>query len=112
MKPVYSKIFGDPEPALVTLPVVPLLTRAFLTVDGLAPVLLWRNKAAAPATCGEAIEVPLIVFVPVLLVYQAEVIELPGAKISRQVPKFEYEARASVLVVAPTVIAAPTRAGE
>ena len=31
---------------------------------------------------------------------------------SRQVPKFEYDARASVLVVAPTVIAAAARAGE
>ena len=36
----------------------------------------------------------------------------PGAKMSTQVPKFENEARASVLVVAPTVIAAATRAGE
>ena len=31
---------------------------------------------------------------------------------STQVPKFENDARASVLVVAPTVMAAGTRAGE
>ncbi len=36
----------------------------------------------------------------------------PGAKRSTQVPKFENEERASVLVVEPTVFAAATRAGE
>src|SRR5262245_19674482 len=66
----------------------------------------------APVTCGVAIEVPLIVFVAVSLVFQAEVIELPGAKRSRHVPKLENEALASVLVVAPIVFAAATRAGE
>ena len=55
---------------------------------------------------------PLIVLVAVSLVYQAEVMLWPGAKMSRQVPKFEKLARASVLVVAPTVIAVGTRAGE
>ena len=57
-------------------------------------------------------DVPLIVLVAVLPVYHAEVMELPGAKRSRQLPKFEYDARASVLVVAPTVIADAARAGE
>jgi hypothetical protein len=33
-----------------------------------------------------AIDVPLIVFVAVVLVYQAEVIDEPGAKMSVQVP--------------------------
>ena len=51
-------------------------------------------------------------FVAVSLVFQAEVMLEPGAKMSTQVPKLENEARASVLVVAPTVIAAATRAGE
>jgi hypothetical protein len=36
----------------------------------------------------------------------------PGAKMSRHVPKLENEERASVLVVAPTVLAAGTRAGK
>ncbi len=57
-------------------------------------------------------DVPLIVLVAVVPVYQAEVMELPGAKMSRQLPKFEKEARASVLLVAPTVIAEGARAGE
>ena len=37
---------------------------------------------------------------------------LPGAKISRQVPKFENDDRASVVVVEPTVIAFAARAGD
>ena len=57
-------------------------------------------------------EVPLSEAVAVLLVCQAEPMPLPGAKTSRQAPKFENEARASVVVVAPTVSAAATRAGE
>jgi hypothetical protein len=36
--------------------------------------------------CGVAIDVPLIVFVAVALVYQAEVIESPGANQSTQLP--------------------------
>ena len=59
-----------------------------------------------------AIEVPLIVFVAVLLVFQADVMLEPGAKRSTQVPKFENDDRASVIVVLPTVSACATRAGE
>jgi hypothetical protein len=36
-------------------------------------------SAATPATCGEAIDVPLIVFVAVVLVYHADRIDEPGA---------------------------------
>jgi hypothetical protein len=70
------------------------------------------TSAAAPATCGVAIEVPLIVFVAVLLLYQADVMLTPGAMMSTQVPKLEKLAAASLLWVAPTVIASATRAGE
>jgi hypothetical protein len=59
-----------------------------------------------------AIDVPLIVFVAVSLVFHAERIEEPGAKMSTQGPKFEYDARASVFVVAPTVIALGALDGE
>lgn len=45
-------------------------------------------------------------------VYQAEVIAEPGAKRSTQLPKLEYEARASEVVVAPTVSAWGAAAGE
>ncbi len=63
-------------------------------------------------TCGVAIDVPLMVFVAVLLVYQSEVMLEPGANRSRQEPKLEKLDRASELVVEPTVRAGPTRDGE
>ena len=43
---------------------------------------------------------------------QAEVMLLPGAKISTQVPQLEKDDRASLLVVDPTVMAAEAEAGE
>ena len=52
-----------------------------------------------------------MVLVAVSLVFHADVIAWPGAKMSMQVPKLENEARASVFVVALTVIASATRAG-
>ena len=57
-------------------------------------------------------EVPLRVLAAVDELNQLEVIPLPGAKRSRQVPKLEYDALASLLVVAPTVTAEGARAGE
>lgn len=71
-----------------------------------------NNNAATPATWGDAIEVPEMVLIAVVEVCQADVILLPGAKISKHLPKFEYDARASVFVVAPTVSAPGARAGE
>ena len=53
-----------------------------------------------------------MVLVAVSLVFQEEVMLDPGAKISTQVPKFENDDRASVVVVEPTVIALATRAGD
>ena len=55
---------------------------------------------------------PLKVAVAVFDVYQAERIPEPGAKMSRHVPKFEKEERASDVVVEPVVIAFTARAGE
>jgi hypothetical protein len=43
-------------------------------------------SAATPATCGEAIDVPEIVFDAVVDVYQAEVMLDPGANTSTQDP--------------------------
>ena len=96
----------------MTTPVVAFATSAWLTADGEAPGFACRYSAIAPATCGAAIDVPLIVFVAVLLVCHAEVMLAPGANRSRHEPKFENDARASLDVVAPTVFAAATRAGE
>lgn len=41
-----------------------------------------------------------------------DVISEPGAKMSTQDPQLEYDARVSVLVVAPTVIALAAEAGD
>ena len=69
-------------------------------------------SARPPATWGDAMEVPLIVLVAVLLPAQAAVIDDPGAKISRHDPWFENDERESDLVVDPTVIATGSEAGE
>jgi hypothetical protein len=92
-------------PALVTLFAVELLTSALVTWVGVAPGLFARCSAATPATCDAAIEVPLMVLV-------AEVMLVPGATMSRQLPKFEKLERASLFWVEPTVIATGARAGE
>src|SRR5207244_13094751 len=62
-------------------------------------------SAAAPVTCGVAIDVPLIVFVASSLVSQSDVMLTPGAKMSRHGPRFEKLASTSLISVAPTVIA-------
>ena len=85
---------------------------AWTTVVGLAPGLVSKKSAATPATCGDAIDVPEIVFVAVSLLDHADVMLEPGAKISTQVPKFENEDRESLLVVEPTVRAFVTRLGD
>ena len=91
---------------------VAAFTIAFLTAAGEDVVCVCRYRAATPATCGVAIEVPLIVLVAVSLVDHADVILDPGAKMSTTLPKFENDERASVLVLDPTVMAALTRAGD
>src|ERR1043165_5569197 len=57
-------------------------------------------------------EVPLSVAVAVSELNHAERIPWPGAKISKHGPKFENEARESLVVVAPTVMALAARAGD
>jgi hypothetical protein len=57
-------------------------------------------------------EVPLIVLVAVSLVDHADVMASPGAAISTQLPKLLNEARASVMVLADTVMAAAALEGE
>ena len=95
-------------PAFVTLLGVAVAISWLVTVAGVAVGVALRTRAAAPATCGAAIEVPLIVAVAVLLVLHADVMPWPGAKRSVQVPKLENEARVSAVVVALTVIASAT----
>src|SRR5262249_41707442 len=90
---------------------VALFTSVSRTCCGVKPVFALSTSAAAPVTCGVAIEVPLIVFVAVSLVFHAEVMFTPGAKMSRQGPKFENEARLLLLSVGPTVVGVASPAG-
>ena len=55
----------------------------------LMPGCACMRRAASPAMCGDAIEVPDIVAVEVLPEMPAEVIVLPGAYKSTQLPVFE-----------------------
>ena len=59
-----------------------------------------RDLLPGGIECGVAIDVPLIVFVAVLLEYQSDVMLTPGPKISTHVPIFAHDAFVSVLSVA------------
>ena len=93
MKPLSRRRFGEPEPAFVTWLVVVFPRIAAATSADDAHGLAARNAAATPATCGEAIDVPLMVVVPP--VSQSDVMLAPGANRSTQEPKFENDDRAS-----------------
>ena len=107
-----SSLLAVPEGIPLRRLRVAWLTISFLTVAGDAPGLVCLIRAATPATCGDAIDVPLSVAVAVSLVNQADWMLEPGAKISTTLPKFENDERASLIVDDPTVIASPTREGE
>src|SRR4051794_13364523 len=81
----YSSRFGEPDPRPVTTPVLAEVRSASATEAGDAEGKAWRYSAAAPATCGVAIEVPLRVLVARFPVFQAEVIPEPGANRSTHV---------------------------
>src|SRR3954454_11111981 len=79
---VYSSAFGEPVPGLLMWFGVALSFSACCTPAGEAVGLADRYSAAAPVTCGVAIDVPLMVLVAVSLLFQAEVMLTPGAKMS------------------------------
>ena len=85
-------------------------TRASRTCAGVDVGCDCRYNAAAPATCGADIEVPLIVLEP--LPSHHEVMPTPGARMSTHAPKLEKPANESPLSVAPTVMALGALAGE
>jgi len=82
------------------------------TCAGVADGAACSTFAAAPAVWGDAIEVPLIVFVAVSLVFQAAVMSTPGAITSTHEPTLENDASRSVRSLAATVMADGARAGE
>jgi len=83
---VKSKRFGEPSFTSESASRVAALSKLSRTSAGVADELTPRSNAAAPATCGVAMEVPDMVRVAVSDVDQAEVIELPGANISKHDP--------------------------
>ncbi len=83
------------------------------TSAGVASGLACKNSAAAPATCGLAIDVPARTAVAVSLAFDADRMSSPGANTSTQVPKLEKKERSSVSgPLAATVIASAVRPGE
>ena len=111
-KPTLSSRFGEPVPGAVTFPEIAPPVIAVATDAGVALGLPCRYRTATPATCSDAIDVPLSTAVCTSLPLYADVMALPGAKMSTHVPKLENDARASVLVVAATVMACGARAGD
>src|SRR5688572_25663568 len=101
-EPVYSRWLFT-EFALLTTPVVSASRSAVPTAPGSAVGCVCRYRAAAPAVCGDAIDVPFHVAVPPFC--HADVMLTPGANQSTQVPQLENDARVSVLVLAPIVSA-------
>lgn len=74
---VFTKRLGDPSPTfIVVLATASFNIMALISLadkSGFAPMY----KAATPATCGLAMDVPLIVFVAVSLVNQVDVMSVP-----------------------------------
>ena len=87
---------------------VALLISALAYGGGGADGLPSRYSAATPATCGVAIEVPLMVLVAVSGQPGRGDARAGGEQV-QQVPKFENDERASVSVVEPMVRPAGTR---
>jgi hypothetical protein len=82
---LYDNRFGDPSPgSRITFGVASLT----ISVNGSTKPVS-RNRAAIPATCGAAMEVPERVSDALLLVLVAERMLRPGANKSTQTPKLE-----------------------
>src|SRR5204862_1472503 len=71
-----------------------------------------EEVAVAPATCGLAMEVPLMYTADESLLPYDDGMFTPGANRSTQGPTLDHEARASCTSVAPTVIASAVSAGD
>ena len=85
---------------------------AAVTAAGVAVGCPSRYNAAAPATLGLAIDVPLRTALAVSLVLQSDWMFTPGASNFTQVPKFDHDGRLSAVSMAAVVSAEDTRAGD
>ncbi len=82
----YSNKLGEPEPWFVTLSGVATFNMRCAIWSGVASGSICNHKAAAPATCGAAIDVPDIVRVELDEVMPAERMLTPGANKSTHDP--------------------------
>jgi hypothetical protein len=108
----YSNAFVVDAGRFVRVARVAFATNCVTTCAGVRVGAMPNMFATTPATCGAAIEVPDLLEVAVGPVIPAEMMCMPGAKMSTHEPRFEKSANASVEVVAPTVIAEAALDGE
>ena len=85
---VCRSLFGSPQ-QILSRPIDAFALIASQTWAGVSSGAPWRISAAAPATCGLAIEVPLLTSEPQSDRFDAEVTLVPGANRSLHGPKFE-----------------------
>ena len=102
---------GSPARRLTTTPVSEFALICDQMSAGCAEGFVSRRRAATPATCGAAIEVPDLTVWSESEPIPAEVIPSPGAKMSTQDPWAEEVIARSERVVPATVMASPTREG-
>jgi len=67
-------------------PWLPLPTSSAATSAGVREGFSDKIRADTPATCGQAMEVPLMIAVAVSLLAPVDVMLEPGAKMSKQEP--------------------------
>src|SRR5688572_13505418 len=103
---------GVPAGRPATTPFTALFSTASSTSPGAATLFATRCRAARPAACAEAADVPLMLLTATSLLLHAEVRFTPGALMSTQGPQFVNAARLLLLSVAATVIAAGVDPGE
>lgn len=109
--PTHRNLFVSPLLRPEILPLLAELRSLCRTWEGDNPELACNNKAEAPETWGQAIDVPLKEEDFESEETDAEMIELPGAHMSTQGPKLLNEDLASLDVVEPTAMAELTKAG-
>jgi len=78
--PVYNIRFAEPVLASFTKPLPAVCNMCARIVAGSEPGFSARKRAKTPDTCGQAMEVPLMVADPTSAAFVAEVIDTPGAK--------------------------------
>lgn len=108
----YSIKLTESLPTSLRTPDVAVLAIHVAIWAGVVVGAVSRPSATTPATCGDAIDVPDLTELAVDEPIHAEVMLEPGAKTSTHEPKFENDDRASADVVAPTVIATGSPAGD